>query len=110
MNESVDKKVAQAWPPGRWRDFGVVVAVSGGAESVALLRVLLSLQSSHPAVGAMQSELAGGYFSHRIRGAESDEDAAFVGDVCDRLGVPFHRGQADALPAGGRQSEAGARE
>jgi tRNA(Ile)-lysidine synthase len=109
-NESVEKKVAQAWPPGRWRDFGVVVAVSGGADSVALLRVLLSLQSSHPAVGAMQSELAVGHFNHRLRGAESDGDAEFVAKLCDRLGVPFHRGVADPLPAGAALSEAAARE
>jgi len=109
-NESLEKKIALAWPPGRWRDFGVVVAVSGGADSVALLRVLLSLQSSHPAVGAMQSELAVGHFNHRLRGAESDADAAFVAELCDRLGVPFHRGVADPLPAGAALSEAAARE
>ena len=51
--------------------------VSGGPDSVALLRVLLEL-GSEPAVL---------HVDHGLRGEESREDAGFVRGLCERLGV-----------------------
>jgi tRNA(Ile)-lysidine synthase TilS/MesJ len=45
MNHPLEASVAAAWPPEGWRDLGVLVAVSGGADSVALLRILAQLSS-----------------------------------------------------------------
>ena len=53
----------------------VVVAVSGGADSVALLRVLLELRAELGIV------LAVAHFNHRLRGADSDADEQFVADL-----------------------------
>ncbi|MBL8795339.1 MAG: tRNA lysidine(34) synthetase TilS, partial [Planctomycetia bacterium] len=50
---------------------GIVVAVSGGPDSVALLRALL-------AVAAPESPLVIAHLNHRLRGDESDGDAEFV--------------------------------
>ena len=47
--EAFEARVAAAWPAKAWQDVPVVVAVSGGADSVALLRVLARLQ--RPALG-----------------------------------------------------------
>jgi tRNA(Ile)-lysidine synthase len=58
---------------------GLVVAVSGGPDSVALLRALLVLRcdSSIPLVMA--------HLNHQLRGADSDADEAFVVDLHARL-------------------------
>jgi len=55
-------------PPG----CAVLCAVSGGADSICLLHALYRLR---PKLGF---SLAAAHFDHRLRGAESDRDAAFV--------------------------------
>jgi len=54
-----------------------VVAVSGGADSVALLR---ALADSAPAACLVVAHL-----NHRLRGADSDDDAGFVAALCPHL-------------------------
>jgi tRNA(Ile)-lysidine synthase len=56
----------------------VAVAVSGGADSVALLRLLLELRSE---IGIVLSVV---HFNHKLRGAESDEDQHFVAELAER--------------------------
>ena len=57
---------------------GVLVALSGGADSVALLRVLLCLGYDCHAV----------HCNFHLRGEESNRDEAFVVELCRSLGVP----------------------
>jgi tRNA(Ile)-lysidine synthase len=59
----------------------VMVAVSGGPDSVALLSVLLALRPS------WNLGLRTVHFDHGLRGIESQNDAKFVRDFCDRMGV-----------------------
>ncbi len=63
----------------------VLVALSGGADSVALLRVLLAL--------GYRCEAA--HCNFTLRGAESDRDEAFVRRLCDTLHVPLHVARFD---------------
>lgn len=58
----------------------LVVAVSGGPDSTALLLALAD-QAEVPIVAA--------HVNHHLRGAESDADEAFVRDLCQRAGVPL---------------------
>ncbi len=67
----------------------VGVAVSGGADSLALLRVLLELRGE---LGIVLSVL---HFNHRIRGADADEDERFVSSLAEQHGLEFHRSSAD---------------
>ena len=67
----------------------VAVAVSGGADSVALLRVLLELRDELGIV------LAVAHFNHGLRGAESDADQAFVADFARQSNLEFYAGLAD---------------
>lgn len=61
----------------------VVVAVSGGADSVALLQVLSALRDP------LDLTLAVAHVDHGLRGKESLEDAAFVEQLAGQLGLPF---------------------
>lgn len=76
-------KLGQAWPAEDWRDTTVVVAVSGGADSVALLSALHAIQSREPGSG----KLVAAHFNHRLRGAESDADQAFVAEICRDMSI-----------------------
>jgi tRNA(Ile)-lysidine synthase len=85
----------------------VGVAVSGGADSVLLLDFLRQLA---PALGVQISVV---HFNHRLRGAESDADEAFVRSLAERLKLEFHGSEADVarLARGRRRNlEATARE
>ena len=64
----------------------VLVACSGGADSVALLRLLCEL----PGLTVVCA-----HFDHCLRGAESARDAAFVRALAERLGVEFRLGRED---------------
>jgi tRNA(Ile)-lysidine synthase len=70
-----------------------VVAVSGGADSVALLRALHA---------APVKALVVAHVNHRLRGADSDADEAFVRELCTTLGVECRVKSVDvsALAAG----------
>lgn len=80
---SLAKLVDRTWPGESWRDMHVAVAVSGGADSVALLRVVLELKKQAGGDGAVHAL----HVNHRLRGAESDEDAAWCERLCRSLGA-----------------------
>jgi tRNA(Ile)-lysidine synthase len=68
----------------------VVVALSGGPDSVALLHLLLELQDRGELVVS-----AAAHFNHQLRGADADADEQFCSDLAASLGVRFARGAAD---------------
>ena len=62
----------------------VLVAVSGGPDSGALLHILYDLRSE------LELHLEVAHLQHGIRGAEARDDARFVAEVAEKLGLPFH--------------------
>jgi tRNA(Ile)-lysidine synthase len=86
-----ERSLAASWPPEAWRDVTVLIAVSGGADSVALLRGLNELKSP----GA---RLVVGHFNHRLRADESDRDEQFVVDLAGKLGLPIEVQRAADQP------------
>jgi tRNA(Ile)-lysidine synthase len=72
----------------------VVVAVSGGPDSVALLHVLRELAP------ASSLSLVVAHFQHGLRGAESVGDESFVELLSRDLGLRYERGEAEP-PVGG---------
>lgn len=85
----------------------VSVAVSGGADSVALLRVLMELR------GELGVVLSVAHFNHRIRGAEADADEQFVRHLAEQFDLEFCPGSGDAPAFAGERGmslEAAARE
>lgn len=81
----------------------VVCAVSGGADSVALLFAMYLLRER------LGITLEAAHFNHRLRGEESDADEAFMKEFCDRYEIPLHLGSGEILP-GKKGLEAAARE
>ena len=57
------------------------IAVSGGADSVALLRLMLELRQE---IGLVVSVV---HLNHKLRGAESDADEGFVRELAERNGL-----------------------
>jgi len=70
----------------------LVAAVSGGADSVAMLH---ALAASAPGLGLA---LSVAHLNHGIR-SEAGDDAAFVQDLCNRLGLELDIGQANVPSA-----------
>ncbi len=103
---SFEQQLATAWPFADWRDLSVVLAVSGGADSVALLRAMHALKTSGP------GRLTVAHFNHRLRGDESEADERFVTRLCQRIGLECVVGYAGAteLQTVGDGLEAAARE
>jgi len=68
----------------------VCVAVSGGADSVALLVGMVEANTASPQnrepLGVV---LSAAHVNHGLRGAESDGDEGFVRELCATLGVPL---------------------
>lgn len=71
-------------PPPRY-----LAAVSGGLDSMCLLRFLLDWQEENGGT------VIAAHFNHRLRGEAADRDEAFVRDWCSENGVPFIRGAGD---------------
>lgn len=82
-------------------DDAIVVAVSGGADSMSLLtgiRDLVERKKLHPRVIVA-------HFNHKLRGAESETDEEFVRQHSADAGFEFVRGSA-RLPANGNLEQA----
>ncbi len=60
----------------------VLVALSGGPDSVALLHLLRD--------PTLRLKLEAAHVHHQVRGDEADRDATFCRDLCQALGIPFH--------------------
>jgi len=69
----------------------VGVAVSGGADSVALLRLLLELRSQ---LGVVLSVV---HFNHGLRGAESEADEQFVAQLAQQNGLELRCNRGDVM-------------
>ena len=81
----------------------IICALSGGADSMALLWSLYLLKQK------LDIRLSAAHFNHHLRGTESDSDEAFVREFCHRFDIPLFVGQGNITP-GQKGLEAAARE
>lgn len=70
----------------------VICALSGGADSVALLWAMYLLRES------WHLELSAAHFNHGLRGAESDRDEEFVRSLCRQYDIPLQVGRGSVQP------------
>ena len=80
----------------------VICAVSGGADSMALLWGMFLLKEK------LQFRLEAAHFNHNLRGGESGRDAEFVEKFCDFHDIPLHLGSGSVV-SGEKGLEAAAR-
>ena len=81
----------------------IICAVSGGADSMALLFAMYLLKQK------LKIDVSAAHFNHQLRGAESDRDAEFVKDFCSRYEIPLHLEAEQVIP-GKKGLEAAARD
>lgn len=81
----------------------LICAVSGGADSMALLTGMYLLRDK---LGIILEAV---HFNHCLRGEESDADEAFVVDYCKSLNIPIHICR-EQITAGKKGLEAAARD
>lgn len=81
----------------------VVCAVSGGADSMALLWGMYLLKEK------WNIRLRAAHFNHHLRGYESKRDEEFVRDFCNRYDIPLDVGE-EAVQTGEKGLEAAARQ
>lgn len=79
----------------------LVVAFSGGRDSVALLHGLAQLQKQYKPGDGWEFALLAAHFNHGLRGAESDGDETFCRDFCAQQGIEFVCDRAADLVGGG---------
>ena len=68
----------------------MLLAVSGGADSTALVTGIVELEGR---LGLLRDQLTVAHFDHRLR-ANSEKDAHFVAGLCNDLAIDFHVGRA----------------
>jgi tRNA(Ile)-lysidine synthase len=88
ISAAVQQSILEAWPTEVWCDVTVLAAVSGGSDSVAMLRALATIR--RPGDG----RLIVAHFNHGLRGAESDQDERFVRRLSEQLGLVCDVGAA----------------
>jgi tRNA(Ile)-lysidine synthase len=71
-------------------DDRMILAVSGGPDSMAMLRFFQDMQVNFPTL-----QLTVAHVEHGLRGKESKEDAEFVRGYCQSHGIPFHLHEPD---------------
>ncbi len=77
----------------------VLISLSGGPDSVALLLVLIELRAT------FSLELAAAHVNHQLRGGESDEDEQFVARLCSQTGIPLEVRRVDTRGAVSQSGE-----
>ena len=84
-----ENRLSHSWPPGDWQNVSVVIAVSGGADSVALLRGLVALKQE----GSGTLHVV--HVHHQLRETAADTDQKFVEQLAESMNLPVHTLRAD---------------
>jgi tRNA(Ile)-lysidine synthase len=92
MRSHFEAKVAAALDRiGVGRGERILLALSGGADSVALFHALVAIRDR---LGLI---VTGAHFNHHLRGEESDRDESFVRELCAQTGVELVVEDAEGL-------------
>jgi tRNA(Ile)-lysidine synthase len=97
------RRLGEAWPAERFLSVTTLVAVSGGSDSVALLRLLHACRQDHlrKAPHQVSGRLVVVHYNHRLRGAAAEQDQRFVESLCRELQLECVVGRAPEEAAAG---------
>ncbi len=82
---AADDLLSRAWLPPNWTEINVAVALSGGADSMAILRALRHLKAQLGGAGGLMAL----HVNHQLRGTESTDDAQWCRQQCEALAIPL---------------------
>ncbi len=77
----LERRLAESWPVREWCDTHVVLGVSGGADSVAMLWAMAALKERYGGRG----KLYVAHLNHGLRGSAADADEGWMRSLCERL-------------------------
>ena len=99
FTEELKRRFAASLQSATWFHPGMklAAAVSGGADSVALLTLLVETRVQLGLV------LSVAHFNHKLRGKASDADEQFVTDLAEKFGLTLHLGRADVATKAKRE-------
>ncbi|MBX3424301.1 MAG: tRNA lysidine(34) synthetase TilS [Pirellulales bacterium] len=83
--DDLSRIATRSWPAAAWRDVHVVVAVSGGVDSLALAAGLIAAKRTAGGAGRLWL----GHVNHQLRDAESDRQEQWVAALAGRLQTPL---------------------
>jgi tRNA(Ile)-lysidine synthase len=96
-----DRRLTEAWPVQEWRDSHVLIGVSGGPDSVAMLRGLVSLKADAGGAG----KLYVAHLNHQMRGTAANSDADWVQGLCEHVRAPLVTERADVAAISDEQGD-----
>jgi len=82
----LEREFLQSVRLAQWADAGILLAVSGGADSTAMLRCFVAYRQPRNVPVAIHVA----HVNHAMRGYESDDDALFVRQLAERFDLPYH--------------------
>jgi tRNA(Ile)-lysidine synthase len=97
----LERRLAESWPVRDWCDTHVVLGVSGGADSVAMLRAMIALKTRHGGPGILHVA----HLNHGLRGSAADADQDWLASLCERLKVVFDAGKTDVSAVAAEQGD-----
>jgi tRNA(Ile)-lysidine synthase len=97
----LERRLAESWPVREWCDTHVVLAVSGGADSVAMLRAMAALKTRHGGRGCLYAA----HLNHGLRGNAADADQDWLKSLCDRLNLTLETGSSDVSAIAAEQGD-----
>lgn len=93
---SLVRRFIHSLAPDVYRGVGIAIAVSGGADSVALLRLIVDAWGESG--DDFHDRLTVAHFNHGLRGQASDDDQRFTASLAEQLGVNFVTATAPPPP------------
>lgn len=93
--QRLERALVNSWAPSEWTAVPLLVAVSGGADSVALLTALTNVHRQQNGKGP----LTVAHYNHGLRSEASDQDALFVQRLANKLGWPCVSTKGSGPPA-----------
>jgi tRNA(Ile)-lysidine synthase len=97
----LERRLAESWPVREWCDTHVVLGVSGGADSVAMLRAMAALKERHGGRGGLYV----GHLNHGLRGSAADADEGWLRLLCERLNLTLAAEKMDVSAIAAEQGD-----